>query len=351
MEKGLYQKAEDLCRQFLRDVQDNPVVRATLYNTYLCRRQFDAAFAEAERFSHYGATDKYLIGDVLLLKDDFAGAEKIYQQVFLKDPYSGRYLLIMLDLAQGKFDDAVRLARQNVADATWSSDIQISYWQLTAALEGKGDYEEASQAWSQYLRKTAALRQSESDAPAPYLPEQQRADLFIMGRIQAEMGSLAEAQKTADELRALGEKSVNPRDMKYYEHVQGLIELKSKNPRRAADLCARACQGLYFENIDWKYSHDYPQLFDGLARTLYESGELDKARSEFERITLLTTTRWGSGDIYARAFYMMGKIAEKQGDKVKAREYYTKFLDLWKDADSGLPEVEDARKRLAGLRG
>jgi tetratricopeptide (TPR) repeat protein len=88
-----------------------------------------------------------------------------------------------------------------------------------------------------------------------------------------------------------------------------------------------------------------------LALAYYESGDMDKARDEFEEITTLTTGRLSYGDIYAKSFYMLGKIHEQQGETATAIEHYEKFLTLWKDADPGIAEVEDAKKRLAGLLG
>ena len=43
---------------------------------------------------------------------------------------------------------------------------------------------------------------------------------------------------------------------------------------------------------------------------------------------------------------MLGKIYEQQGDTAKAIEQYEKFLPLWKDANPGIAEVDDARKSI-----
>jgi hypothetical protein len=66
-----------------------------------------------------------------------------------------------------------------------------------------------------------------------------------------------------------------------------------------------------------------------------------------KRIISLSSGRLSWEDIYAGSFDMLAKIFEEKGWKGKAIEDYEKFLDLWKNADSGIPEVDNARESLA----
>ena len=125
----------------------------------------------------------------------------------------------------------------------------------------------------------------------------------------------------------------------------GWIELKKKKFDDAID---------YFEKVLALEPHGGQQwavFIQSLAIAHYEAGEFENAAKEYSRINQLTTGRLEFGDIYAKSFYMLGKICEDQGDTTKAIENYERFLSLWKDADPGIAEVEDAKKRLAGLKG
>ena len=50
-------------------------------------------------------------------------------------------------------------------------------------------------------------------------------------------------------------------------------------------------------------------------------------------------------------YYQLGRAYEDSGWKNKAIAAYEEFLEIWKDADPGMKEVEDARERLATLKG
>jgi tetratricopeptide (TPR) repeat protein len=54
---------------------------------------------------------------------------------------------------------------------------------------------------------------------------------------------------------------------------------------------------------------------------------------------------------YPKSFYLLGTIYEKKGDTKQAIQNYEKFLDLWKNADLNIPELMNAKTRLAKLKG
>ncbi|HXG95909.1 MAG TPA: tetratricopeptide repeat protein, partial [Gemmatimonadales bacterium] len=89
-----------------------------------------------------------------------------------------------------------------------------------------------------------------------------------------------------------------------------------------------------------------------LARAYERAGERDSALAVYERA--VTTPGYFRafeeeatlGPTYRR----LGELYEERGDTVRARDYYNRFVDLWKDADAELqPRVREVRARLAQL--
>ena len=94
-------------------------------------------------------------------------------------------------------------------------------------------------------------------------------------------------------------------------------------------------------------AHNFPFQKDILARAYVKKGEIDKAITEYERLINFDPSTKARCLIHPLYHYRLAKLYEEKGAKTTAIEQYEKFLELWKNADPGFTEVEDARRRLS----
>jgi tetratricopeptide (TPR) repeat protein len=112
---------------------------------------------------------------------------------------------------------------------------------------------------------------------------------------------------------------------------------------------ARALFDSSFQN-----SPDFANIFLLYTRAecQFNNGLYNEALTSLTKLPALNSNYAGYRAVYyPKSLHLKGKIYEKKGDNNLAVKSYEKFLALWKNADQDLPDLIDAKKRLANLEG
>jgi tetratricopeptide (TPR) repeat protein len=352
MAKGMNEKAQEVLENYTENFPDNRVIRHRLALNYFNQGKLDLALSEIDKaisLSPLSHGNIMLKGDIFCCRGDMIKAEREYQRLLESKEQPAHleciFKLASLYLLQGRFMKSKDLVKQGIGLAekigimwgqTWSY-LYLAYIDLKS-----GNPEQALENYSKAIAIAGKMETSEEQ-------EEESLDLYFKGLAYLEMESISEAQKTADEMEEITKIGMNEKLIRTYYLLIGMIELKKGNYSRAIEFSKQAVSLLPFQYL--LYGDNHALYIEPLALSYYMAGDLEKSQKEYERITSLTSGRLYWGDIYAKAFYMLGKIHEQQGDTAKAIEHYEKFLTIWKDADPGMAEVDDARKSLAGLKG
>ena len=342
-DKGLYDKSIEVLESYINNIKDSDFIRRSLALTYRYQGKYDLALTEADKALSFNPNSWQNIrskGDIYFYMGDLDSAEQEYRKLLEgEEPLNYGWGLLRfqsLYLLQGKFKefkekilDSLELAEKR-GQITWSMAWRstLSYAELRLENPGQG-IKELKEVW-----ETAIEEQHYN---------MQRDTLRDMGLVYLEMESIEEAENTAERLREMAEQAPNKNLIRDYYYLMGRIELEKKNYSKAIEHIERGLPLL-------SATAGLNLLFtDSLGLAYYRKGDLENAQKVYESVSSLTTGRSSYGDIYAKSFYMLGKIYEDMDWKGKAIENYEKFLELWKDADPGLSEVDDAKSRLASL--
>jgi tetratricopeptide (TPR) repeat protein len=88
---------------------------------------------------------------------------------------------------------------------------------------------------------------------------------------------------------------------------------------------------------------------DGLARVAKARGDLDAAIEIYRRLNTPGLDNPWTSVLEPRYVLEVARLLDQKGDHAAAHEEYARFLQLWKNADPDLPELAEARTRLAQL--
>jgi len=276
-----------------------------------------------------------MIGILHVFKENYSQAEYYFKKLIASDNPSiraeARLDLALVPLYQGKFAKALEIANEFMAVVRQKPDDPyeegLYHYNKAWILEEKGDLRAAIQEATEGSKLRDALPLITGNWYLGYC-----------AYLLSSNGRMAEAEAIVGSLKKESEK--NQDFTPIYWQAAGVVAL-AKNDLQGAASCLEKEKAA---------AHDFFRIYH-LARAYLQSGALDKAVALLEKaLTRYDYPRFLEPILAVKAYYLLGQAYERSGWKDKAIQKYEKFLEIWKDADPGLPEVADARQRLEKLK-
>ncbi len=348
MAKGNYAKAKEIL-EAKRGIFDNQAdfhIRRGM--SFLCEGNFDLALedaAEVQKVDPANFQGLELEGHTHLIRGDVdLAAEAFRRLIDSRDVYAqflGRFWRSFLYLTQGEnkmLQEEIQLAMEHSRKNNFkighfnfriiSAYLYLRMNQNAEALEMAHQAVEAAHEIGYNIYKNLAIH--------------------MRGLAYVKMKRMTDAKATAEKLKQQIEKTGYHKRLRHYYHLKGEIA-------RAEEKISAAIE--YFETASSLLPHEYSKFdmhvlyLDSLASAYYENGDLEGALKTYEKISSMKTGRLRWGDKYVRSFYWLGKIYQQKKEKQKAIDAYSKFLEIWRNADPELPEIGDANQTLKNLTG
>jgi tetratricopeptide (TPR) repeat protein len=343
--KGMYEEARKLLYRYTERHGPNPIIYMTLGLGYAAQSKYDSALI----LLHEGKAvlDLPVLSYVEIvvhhLKGDFNTVKKIINRFMNSDDEMwhgmAMHYQITLHLSRGQYSASIDLFEEGMelSHRIGQSEHTTSFKaRLVDVYISQGRYDQAIKTCDEVI--DWAIKEGMLSYQAQVLTMKSVAFL--------QAGMLDSAAALTLRIKTLCDASLIRNIGRYFNLHKGYVKLFQNQHADAINEFKNAIALLPHESME----NDVHVLFmDPLALAYYKSGDLENAVKTYTDITQLTSGRYHFGDRYAKAFYMLGRINEEQGLLGRAKTHYNTFLDLWQEADEDIPELIDARARMAAL--
>ncbi len=303
--------------------------------------KLEEALAAARKAESLDPSERWIEAvrvDVFILREEWEDARSAAERMLASSNHEASFVglasLGHVALFRGDSEKALELFEENAAAHPDHRNLRAAAHNDAAnVLIERGEPETALA-----LAKTARLA-GESDRP-------EWEALYWSGLARARLSQWQEAGETAELLRERPQTLPTEKAERRLHHLTGELALAKGETDTAVEELTRAQAMLAPRGARYWNTPPHVPIWFSLGSAHFAAGNHHDAAELLQRIVDSTTEHTAWPIPYVRSCYFLGKIHENQGDLDKARQYYRRFVDFWKDGDMDRERVKEAMGKI-----